>query len=260
MTETEPRGRRPDPRVRDVTVDAQRIAAQAAAATKRPPRRPQLLVKWTDIASWQQDNHFIRTGYRPSTGSMNECFQSLFYLHNESVNIHSHLAGAFLFFSIAVSIFLFEQDRLDSADIMVLSCFFGSAVLCLSISAVYHLISNHSAGVARLGNQLDYVGIVALITGSFVPSIYYGFYCDLFLKRIYWSMVCRSSDRRVSAGHSHLGSKIFIPDLFLRYYLYYRFFENEVSDTEVATFPSLHVHGHGPECDFACRTRITPLW
>lgn len=43
--------------------------------------------------------------------------------------------------------------------------------------------------VQRLGNQLDYVGIVALITGSFVPSIFYGFYCEPTLQKIYWAMV-----------------------------------------------------------------------
>lgn len=62
-------------------------------------------------------------------------------------------------------------------------------MLCLGISAFYHTISNHSHAVNRFGNQLDYLGIIALITGSFMPSIYYGFYCDPFLQRVYWGMV-----------------------------------------------------------------------
>ena len=57
------------------------------------------------------------------------------------------------------------------------------------ISAIFHMISNHSPRVAKYGNQLDYVGIVALITGSFIPSVYYGFYCDPHLQKIYWAMI-----------------------------------------------------------------------
>lgn len=49
------------------------------------------------------------------------------------------------------------------------------------------------AEIARLGNQLDYVGIVALITGSFIPSVYYGFHCEPLLRKIYWFMVLWSS-------------------------------------------------------------------
>jgi adiponectin receptor len=58
------------------------------------------------------------------------------------------------------------------------------------MSATFHAISNHSPEVARWGNQLDYLGIVCLIWGSFVPSIYYGFLEDGALIVRYWTMVC----------------------------------------------------------------------
>ena len=163
-------------------------AQEAAAATDRPSRRP-LLVTWQDIQPWQQDNHFILRGYRPFTGSYVSCFQSLFYLHNESMNVHSHILGSFLFTFIGLSLFVFERYHLAWPDVLALSCFFAGVIACLSISAFYHLISNHSAEVARFGNQLDYVGIVCLITGSFIPSIYYAFICEPALQRRYWSMV-----------------------------------------------------------------------
>lgn len=165
-------------------------ASERAAATRRPSRRP-FLLSWSDIPSWQQDNHYLLTGYRQPTNSFVGCFQSLFFLHNESVNIHSHLLGVFLFFFIAISVFFVEYHHLVWADVVVLAIFFVSVLFCLGVSAVYHLISNHSPEVARLGNQLDYFGIVILIAGSFVPSIYYGFYCEAVLQRRYWSMVGR---------------------------------------------------------------------
>ena len=178
----------------------------------RPPTSS--LCTWEQLADWQRDNHFIRTHYRPASYSYGACIQSLFYLHNESVNIHSHLLGAVLFLSIAVSVALFEATSsgsrggsggtsasasagiiairgggLTSADALAFGCFFLGAVACLGVSAGFHLISNHSAEVNRLGNQFDYVGIVALITGSFVPSVYYGFWCEPVLQRVYWLMV-----------------------------------------------------------------------
>ena len=175
-------------------------AQEAAAATNRPPRRSPLLVTWYDIPLWQKDNQWILTSYRPPTDSYMGCFQSLFYLHNESVNIHSHIFGTFLFFFIGVFLFLFESYQLTWSDLIALSCFFIGVELCLTISASYHLISNHSAEIARFGNQLDYVGIVALIAGSFIPSVYYGFHCEPLLQRRYWLMVGQRT------GHIYLAS------------------------------------------------------
>ena len=168
---------------------------EASNATRRrpptgPPAQP-FLLKFSDVPLWQQDNHYILTHYRPATYSYRGCFQSLFYLHNESVNIHSHLLGAFVFLFIALSVYTFEQHSISIADIIAFGCFFLGAVTCLGISATFHMITCHSPEVSRFGNQLDYAGIVALITGSFVPSVYYGFYCEPFLQKIYWAMVGR---------------------------------------------------------------------
>lgn len=147
------------------------------------------LLRWNELPSWLKDNHYIRAHYRPASNSYFRSFQSLFYLHNESVNIHSHLLGAFLFLFISFTVYAFEVHSVSAADIAAFGCFFLGAVLCLGMSATYHTVSNHSPPVAQLGNQLDYVGIIALITGSFVPSVYYGFYCDPILQKIYWGMV-----------------------------------------------------------------------
>ena len=50
-------------------------------------------------------------------------------------------------------------------------------------------MSNHSERVAARGNQLDYLGIVILMWGSTIPSVYYGFYCNHKLQHIYWALV-----------------------------------------------------------------------
>ncbi|KAJ3453757.1 hypothetical protein MRS44_013902 [Fusarium solani] len=44
--------------------------------------------------------------------------------------------------------------------------------------------------VARWGNKLDYTGIVVLIVGSFVPALYYGFFCKPTLLTAYLCLIC----------------------------------------------------------------------
>ena len=150
------------------------------------------LITWDQLPAWQQDNHFIHGGYRPASGSYLGSFQSLAYLHNESVNVCSHLIGAIIAILAGGSLFSAIGKRYplaDRDDLWVISCYFMGAVACLGMSATYHLISNHSEAVAKFGNKLDYLGIVALIWGSFVPTVYYGFREDIHLMKLYWGMV-----------------------------------------------------------------------
>ena len=151
-----------------------------------------LLMLWDDLPAWRRDNAYITSGYRQSRSSYMHSFQSLFYLHNESVNIWSHLLGALVF--IVGSLYLYQviQPRYESAsssDVLVFACFFGGAILCLGMSATYHALCNHSQEVAKWGNKLDYTGIVALIVGSYVPALYYGFFCKPTLMSAYLFLV-----------------------------------------------------------------------
>ncbi|KAI5462823.1 mPR-like GPCR protein [Mariannaea sp. PMI_226] len=152
-----------------------------------------LLLLWDDLPAWRRDNHFIRSGYRDSRGSYLHSFQSLFYLHNESVNIWSHLLGAIAFLVGGAYVYQVVHQRYDSAsamDVAIFACFFGGAVACLGMSATYHALCNHSETVAKWGNKLDYTGIVALIVGSYFPALYYGFFCKPYLMEMYLSAIC----------------------------------------------------------------------
>lgn len=151
-----------------------------------------LTVLWSDLPSWQQDNHYIHSGYRPASNSFSRSFCSLSYIHNETVNIYTHLLGAAAALVCSVYLHALIRPRYDKAtteDIIVFGCFFGGAIACLGMSATYHTISNHSPKVNKIGNQLDYVGIVCLIWGSFIPSIFYGFAREPGYIAVYWSMV-----------------------------------------------------------------------
>lgn len=151
-----------------------------------------LTVLWRDIQEWQRGNQYITSGYRPASNSYQRSVASLGYLHNESVNIWTHLLGAMAAAIASLWLYSAMKARYTMAtgeDVLALSCFFLGALACLGMSAIFHTISNHSEKVAKFGNQLDYMGIVALIWGSFVSSVYYGFRPHPHLVRWYWSMV-----------------------------------------------------------------------
>ncbi|KAH6635625.1 hemolysin-III related-domain-containing protein [Chaetomium sp. MPI-SDFR-AT-0129] len=220
QTQTSPETKEPT----TIPQTTKKTLTTAATATKDTANQAATVVAallhWDDLPPWRRDNPSILQGYRPTSQSWRGSLRSLGYLHNESVNIWTHLLGA-VFVSLLVGSLLLvgvvvgERGfgdgfgfRLGSglglgdlgvkveeavwglvevgkgyvstasgADVVVLGCFFGGAFCCLGMSATYHMLCNHSEAVARVGNKLDYTGIVFLIVGSYVPSLWYGFYC-----------------------------------------------------------------------------------
>jgi adiponectin receptor len=171
-----------------------KMKSDSVLAKAEQKAKDALTVLWDDIPLWMRDNHYIQTGYRPQSNSYRKSASSITYLHNESVNIWTHLLGAGLAAITAIVMYFTIQPRFKMAtreDVMVFSCFFLGCVACLGMSATYHTLLNHSDAVARFGQRLDHIGIVVLIWGSFVPSIYYGFSAEPGLIRLYWSMVSR---------------------------------------------------------------------
>ncbi|KAH7349050.1 hemolysin-III related-domain-containing protein [Pyrenochaeta sp. MPI-SDFR-AT-0127] len=173
---------------------ARKAASKAAEAGKGLEKQVEqkLILLWDELSPWQQDNHYIQSGYRAQSNSYAKSWKSLGYLHNETVNIYSHLLGALLALISSVILYRVLAPRYGTAtreDVLVFACYFAGAVACLGMSATYHTIQNHSHEVAVWGNKLDYLGIVFLIWGSFIPIVYYGFGDEPELRRTYWAMI-----------------------------------------------------------------------
>jgi adiponectin receptor len=64
-----------------------------------------------------------------------------------------------------------------------------TAVTCLSLSATYHTLMNHSKHVEHLCLRLDMLGIVIFILGDLILGIYIVFWCEPTQRKIYWSLV-----------------------------------------------------------------------
>ncbi|KAL0277187.1 UNVERIFIED_CONTAM: hypothetical protein PYX00_004554 [Menopon gallinae] len=143
-------------------------------------------VSYRMLPQWLQDNDYIHSGHRPPLPSYLACFKSIFRLHTETGNIWTHLLGCVAFMGMAPNTLLSEQ--LKPPEKIVFAVYFLGAIICLGLSSAYHTVYCHSECVGKLFSKLDYCGIAIQIMGSFVPWLYYGFYCRQKLILIYLSI------------------------------------------------------------------------
>jgi adiponectin receptor len=146
-----------------------------------------MALQWEDLPKWQRDNEYIRSGYRKPSYSSYRSVGDIIKLHNETVNIWSHLSAAVLF-SVYLVQFLVECDDL-STDVVVVLTFFLGVITCFTLSSTYHLFSNHSKKAMNWTQRLDHLGVVTVIWGSAISFIYFGFYCDRQLRLHYIGVV-----------------------------------------------------------------------
>ncbi|KAJ5059289.1 putative membrane protein [Bipolaris maydis] len=150
------------------------------------------LLTWDEIPDWYQDNEYLLSSYRAVSQSYKRSLKGILGIHNETVNIFSHVIGSIVFFTLPVPIYCSLQPRYataTTADVVVFSTFFFGVAICFALSAIFHIFNNHSQSVHIFGNQLDYLGIVILMWGSTIPCVYYGFYCTPHLQKTYYSLV-----------------------------------------------------------------------
>ena len=124
---------------------------------------------------------YILTSYRVLF-SFPLATRSLFHLHNETFNIWTHaLAACYLvllsYRTIGPSGLLAHTGSSDWLDYALFIVFHWSAVACFTCSAAYHwygCMSVQSHSCLYIG---DMSAIGMLILGSYVPGLYYAFYC-----------------------------------------------------------------------------------
>jgi len=142
------------------------------------------------LPDWLRDNEYLLTGHRPPLPSVYECFKSIWSLHTETGNIWTHLIGCLAFFFLAVWFLTRPDTHIQFQEKLVFSFFFLGAIVCLGLSFAFHTLSCHSSHVLKVFSKLDYTGISLLIVGSFIPWIYYGFYCRKEPKITYIALIC----------------------------------------------------------------------
>ncbi|KAH7010763.1 hemolysin-III related-domain-containing protein [Microdochium trichocladiopsis] len=155
--------------------------------------RPALL-SFDEMPEWFQheNNQWILHGYRPISGSFPASFRSWWYIHNETVNIYSHLVPAVVFLLGECYILQHlagKSPRVTNTDLVAFSSFMLTATICFTFSALYHTLMNHSYAVDHLCHRLDMLGIRIFIVGDIMLGVHIIFWCETTLRNIYWSMI-----------------------------------------------------------------------
>ncbi|KAJ1802109.1 hypothetical protein LPJ75_006289, partial [Coemansia sp. RSA 2598] len=129
---------------------------------------------------------YIWDCYRPLCFSYKECLLSWGYVHSELGNILTHACGALIFIVLAlitgpVIIPLLTKDQphrstpAAAADYAIVYVYIVAVLFCLLASVAFHTLSCHSRCVHFSALRCDFIGILTLIVGSFIPVGYYGF-------------------------------------------------------------------------------------
>ncbi|KAM5354022.1 hypothetical protein ACJ41O_000672 [Fusarium nematophilum] len=165
--------------------------ASHPAATTSKDQNP-LLLSYDQIPEWCRDNRYIRHGYRPVSGSSRVSFASWFHMHNETLNIYTHMLPAMAFLGSQWYLLDYLHSRYEDitpTDSFIFSFFLLMAAVCLGLSTTYHTLLNHSLEVEAVFLRLDFSGIILLTIGDFVSGIYMAFWCEPTLRKIYWTMI-----------------------------------------------------------------------
>jgi len=132
--------------------------------TSLPIRR---LISYESLPKWAQDNPFIHEHYRQIFPSYSYCFKSIFYMHNETMNIWTHLVPS-VFFILKI-LFVFS-GQFAFSDKVMFSIYYISALTMFSCSWLFHTVYVHSEGSCCFFAKFDYAGISIMIAGSMVSS------------------------------------------------------------------------------------------
>lgn len=185
---------------------AQKARRMNDEASRSGTERPALL-SFDEMPHWFQEdnNQWVLGGYRPISNSVRASFRSWWYLHNETINIYSHLIPAvvFLFSGWPILQYLVgKYSETSGTNLTAFSCFILTATLCYACSALYHTLTNHSYSVDHLCHRLDMLGIGLFIIGDIVLGVHIILWCETTIRNSYWAMVSQPLCTGASASPS----------------------------------------------------------
>ncbi|KAJ1732028.1 hypothetical protein LPJ72_003637 [Coemansia sp. Benny D160-2] len=158
------------------------------------PGHPKYTTTIDDVPDFLRDTYIV-SGYRRLCYSYTACIRSMRYVHNESGNVLTHLASLVIFMGLALSTYYnmlptaMSPGRASWCDYAVLYGYILSACVCFALSTMFHTFSCHSHNHHIAWLKCDFVGILVLILGSWLPGLYYGYFESRLLMLFYMGMV-----------------------------------------------------------------------
>eukprot|EP00116_Pleurobrachia_bachei_P004664 sb/3464926/ len=148
------------------------------------------LVTYTHLPDWLKDNKFLISRHRLPIYSFTGCIFSAFRLHTETGNIWTHLIGSILTLGFSIYCYASRLHARPWSEQLVYGMFFMAATICMGFSCLFHTVINHSPEMFKLFSRLDYSGISLLMVGSYIPWLYYAYFCSPVIYTVYTSTVC----------------------------------------------------------------------
>lgn len=131
----------------------------------------------------------ITTGYRKKL-SYKACFSSWFWIHNETLNIWTHLIGFGIFVCCLFWVIWSPPRQVNSIlELIPLIVQLLSYMACMLSSTLFHTFSCHSEDVHKYWRYTDHFGILAALFGTYVSLISNTFTCFPPWKYVHLSVV-----------------------------------------------------------------------
>jgi len=115
----------------------------------------------------------ILGGYRKPDGTMKDCLYSLFWLHNETFNIWTHLVAMVFFVYYAINKGL--QMNLMEEEYQPLLCLLVTSLIYPLGSIIAHTFNCISVKSLHIGFMFDYYGITLYAFGAAIGNKAYAF-------------------------------------------------------------------------------------
>ncbi|KAJ3442946.1 adiponectin receptor protein [Anaeramoeba flamelloides] len=138
----------------------------------------------------QYSNPYIKSGYRYKYNFRQSLF-SILRLHNETINIWSHLVCFFLAIAFYIKEFANNTSvlSLSFTDKLIFSIYLFGCLMCFANSTILHLFDCGSLELSKLLLKLDFTGISTMILSSFLPPLYFVFNKNDLLRNSYMIVI-----------------------------------------------------------------------
>jgi adiponectin receptor len=121
---------------------------------------------------------YIYEGFRIPKGCFSTTLQSIFQIHNEYMNIWTHVIGSLIFIYLFGS-FLFhvyQNKSFSYSSFFIISFYLLSALFVFTSSSIYHIFNHHSIDIANKCLCLDWFSVTLLVLASNLYTAYFSLY------------------------------------------------------------------------------------
>jgi len=140
-------------------------------------------LRFSEAPHFTVTNPYILGSYRPKQ-DFKEALASLFALHNETLNIWTHLLSGIVCVACLATVWVASEEK-NFLDDIIVSFAFLSCLACYLFSAAYHLFKNLSEHMYDRMLSVDYTGIILATVGLQCSCCYFSFFCDPIMRLVY---------------------------------------------------------------------------